>query len=288
MTMDDRLSESRGKGSAPTLRIILLLSLLVPATGRGGIEGGEDVDPQSPDVSPEAAMASAPDPSTRETDAEVVGAPDTEGGEPGLIPGAVVETDFTDLRAASPFRRVLDPSEKFVLRGVASLEDLVVATIQDRETEKTFVVTPEEAGERGLRLLGVRPGRDLEGWTARLSFGEEEFELQYENDQLFPDASGSAQGGDGGGRSRDRRRGPSKEDIERFRSLSEENRSRLRQYVGQVMRSYPELSREEKGNMIRGAMMRLRDGRDIDMPDPANGGPQGGPPRGGGSGGNQR
>jgi hypothetical protein len=34
------------------------------------------------------------------------------------------------------------------------------------------------------------------------------------------------------------------------------------------MRSYPNISREERGNMIRGAMIRLTDGRDLDVPKP--------------------
>ncbi len=32
------------------------------------------------------------------------------------------------------------------------------------------------------------------------------------------------------------------------------------------MKNYPNLSREERGNMIRGAMMRLTDGRDLEIP----------------------
>ncbi len=32
------------------------------------------------------------------------------------------------------------------------------------------------------------------------------------------------------------------------------------------MKNYPNLSREERGNMIRGAMMRLDDGRDLEIP----------------------
>jgi hypothetical protein len=34
------------------------------------------------------------------------------------------------------------------------------------------------------------------------------------------------------------------------------------------MKSYPNMSRDEKGNLIRGAMIKLTDGRDIEMPTP--------------------
>ena len=87
-------------------------------------------------------------------------------------------------------------------------------------------------------------------------------------------------GSSGGAKSGEKRKGPSKEDIDRYKSLSDEKRNKLRGYIGHVMKTYPNMSREERGNMIRGAMIRLSDGRDIEYPQPQQGG--GGSPRGGG------
>lgn len=50
------------------------------------------------------------------------------------------------------------------------------------------------------------------------------------------------------------------------------------------MKNYPNLSREERGNMIRGAMMRLTDGRDLEVPQSQNPGAPGPSPDQGGSG----
>lgn len=203
-----------------------------------------------------------------------------------LTPSSMDTTDFEALKTASPFVRVLDPSETYVLRGVAALDDIQMATLYNRETKKTILVTPEKANEEGLKLVGVNenadvdPGKELQGITARISFAGEEVELKYEMSQLSPvpakgGSSGGAKSSDG-----DKRKGPSKEDIDRYKSLSEESRNKLRGYIGHVMKTYPNMSREERGNMIRGAMIRLSDGRDIEYPQPPQGG--GGPPGGGG------
>lgn len=207
-----------------------------------------------------------------------------------LIPPPVESGDFVALKTASPFVRVLDPAETYVLRGVAAFDNIQVATLYNKESKKTLLVTPEKPNEEGLKLVEVNssekvePGRELEGVSAKISFVGEEMDLKFEAAQLSPVPS---QGGRGsaktGGKGGEPRRGPSKEDIERYRSLTEEQRNKFRQYIGYVMRTYPNMSREERGNMIRGAMTRLVDGRDIEFPQgQSGGGPQGGGPQGGG------
>lgn len=183
-------------------------------------------------------------------------------------PEAVDGQDFSALKSGSPFLRVLDPAQKYVLRAVAALDDIQIATLQDRKTKKTILVTPEEVSEEGLQLVEV-VGEDLEGVVAKITFAGEEVEFKYDSSQLFPRGGSpgstrvSGSGGDDG-----RRKGPSKEDIERYKALSDEKRNKLRAYIGHVMKTYPNLSRDERGNMIRGAMIRLSDGRELDFPKP--------------------
>jgi|GEM_PF-1985531 len=200
-------------------------------------------------------------------------------------PRAPAAEDFAALRRASPFRRTLRIDETYALRGVAQVDGAMVATLFNRETEKSVVVSDQEANESGLRLVGVNGGWDLTGVAATISFAGEETELRYEPERVAPAASGrgprGAGGGDGRGGDRGgdgQRRGPSKEDIERYRSLSDENKQKLRAYIGEVMRKYPDMPRSERGNLIRGAMIRLSDGRDISV-DSA--GPSKGPSGGG-------
>ncbi|MEX2580505.1 MAG: hypothetical protein WD342_15710 [Verrucomicrobiales bacterium] len=212
-------------------------------------------------------------------------APETS---PVLLPKAPEEADFQALREASPFSRVLSISDTYALRAVATFEDIQLATLYNRETKKSLLVTPEGANEAGIKLVEIVPARELDEVAARISFAGEEIELKYDETQLSPEPK-QGRSSSGRGRSRDRgdrgdreRQGPSKEDIERYRSLSEENRNKLRQYIGQVMRNYPDLSREERGNMIRGAVVRLADGRDISVePSTEGGGDRSGSSRGG-------
>lgn len=179
-------------------------------------------------------------------------------------PQAPTESDFAALRKTSPFTRVLSLSETYALRGVAKIDEKQVATLYNRETKKTIVVTPEGDNELGLALVEVVPASELEEVAAKISFAGDEAELKYALDEIFPQPGAS--GRDRGDRGRRGRRGPSPQDIERYKSLSEENQGKLREYIGHVMRNYPEMSRQEKGNLIRGAMIRLGDGRDIEVP----------------------
>jgi hypothetical protein len=191
-------------------------------------------------------------------------------------PDAPSDQDYAALQKTSPFTRVLSLPETYTLRGVASVGGAQIATLYNRETKKTIVVTPDGNNEAGLTLVEVVPGRDLEGVTAKISFAGDEAELKYDIEHIFPQPG---QHGGGGGKhdgGKDgERRGPSSQDIERFKALPEEKQAKLREYIGHVMKNYPDMPREEKGNLIRGAMIRLTDGRDIEMP--------GTPPQGGGS-----
>jgi len=203
------------------------------------------------------------------------------GQDADLTPGPIESSDFEALKEASPFGRVLDPAEVYVLRGVASFDDIQMATVYNRQTKKTVIVTPEKKTDEGLQLVEVSqppsaPEYALAAVSARISFAGDEVELRYEKSQISPQTrpggggDGRSDGrGDGHGKGDDgKRKGPSKEDIARYRALPQEKQQKLREYIGHVMRSYPNISREERGNMIRGAMIRLTDGRDLDVPKP--------------------
>ncbi|MCB1203114.1 MAG: hypothetical protein KDN18_02560 [Verrucomicrobiae bacterium] len=187
-----------------------------------------------------------------------------------LSPEAPSETDFEALRQTSPFTRVLNLSETYALRGVARINGEQVATLYNRDTKKTIVVTPDGKNDAGISLVGVNRAPELTGVIATISFAGDEAELRYEQSQISPEPkSGPGGGGPPGSTGRPpegERKGPSPQDIERYKALPEEKQAKLREYVGHVMRNYQNLSREERGNMIRGAMIRLTDGGDIEIP----------------------
>jgi len=193
---------------------------------------------------------------------------------PGPEPEAPSASDFEALRKTSPFTRVLNLSETYALRGVARINGEQVATLYNRETKKTLVVTPDGKNEAGIALVDVSRAPQLEAVTAKISFAGDEAELKYETTQLYPEPKGVPGGPTppGGRPPEGEQRGPSPQDIERFKALPEEKQAKLREYIGAVMKNYPNMSREERGNLIRGAMMRLTDGREIEIPQsPASG-----------------
>ena len=179
------------------------------------------------------------------------------------LPSALSEGDFSALRTTSPFTRVLSLPETYALRGIATVGGVQVATLFNRETKKTLVVTPEGDNDAGISLVGIVPAATLEGVAAKISFAGDEADLKYELSQIVPQARPiSSQEGE----RKEEPRGPSTQDIERYKALPEEKQAKLREYIGHVMRNYPDMPRDERGNLIRGAMIRLTDCRDLELP----------------------
>ncbi|MEM9281003.1 MAG: hypothetical protein AAGA96_04190 [Verrucomicrobiota bacterium] len=196
------------------------------------------------------------------------------------MPESPSPNDFASLRASSPFARVLDPAETFDLKGIAIVNEQPLATLYNRETKQSVVVNAQQETEAGIKLVGVDSADSLEAVKVLVSFAGEEVELKYELEELYPQGGGPGDAGRGDAGKGEPRRGPSKQDVDRFRSLSQEQQAKLRQYIGHVMKSYPNISREERGNLIRGAMMRLTDGRDLEIPESGGSPPRGGRPDG--------
>ncbi|MEM7699124.1 MAG: hypothetical protein AAF236_12055 [Verrucomicrobiota bacterium] len=175
------------------------------------------------------------------------------------LPASVQPSAFESLKGPSPFRRVLSLAETYALRGVAQIDDISIATLYNRETEKTLVILPQPDAETGLALLSIIEAEALGDVRATIGFDGEEVELRYDDSQVAPQPKPQSEKGKGG----EERKGPSKEDVDRFRSLPEEKQKQLREYIGYVQRTRQDMSREERGNLIRGAMMRLVDGREL-------------------------
>lgn len=114
----------------------------------------------------------------------------SETGGAGVdTPSAVVESDYAALFRESPFRRPLDLSESMVLTGLARVGEEMVATLRERETKKTLVVSGDaDANEKGWRIVGIEGDpADLASVVATIShLGEEEFTVRFDRGQLEP------------------------------------------------------------------------------------------------------
>lgn len=200
------------------------------------------------------------------------------GADPAPIsyPPAPDEKLFTALKSASPFQRTLNPSETYALRAVVVYEDLAYARVYNKQTKETLTLEIGGKPQNGLQLVKViEPpmSGNLGGVKARISFAGEEAELQYDPEQLtytnmrVPNPRGSGgPGGSGDGRRDGDRKGPSSEEREKFNKLSDENKEKLRTYIRAVVQKYPDMPGEERGNLIRGALQKLNDGRDVEIP----------------------
>lgn len=183
-------------------------------------------------------------------------------------PQEVTKEHFSAIRAQSPFLRTLNLAETYSLRAVAQIDGQPVATLYNRETKKTLTISKSESNAAGIQMVEVIPGKNLDGMTVKVSFGGEVVDLKYDSDQL---SSMARAGGKSSGEKKDgdgKRKGPSEEEKKRYESLTKEQKDKFHQYARQTMQKYPNLSREERHNMVRGALARIAEGKDIQVDPP--------------------
>lgn len=179
-------------------------------------------------------------------------------------PDSVTEADFSALKTSSPFIRSLDLSQSLILTGIARIEGDLFATLLDRETRETHVVS-RAANSQGWRMVGVDGNQtDLETVTARISVaGAEVFSVRFDKNQLKP-GEGKPSGGPGGatgqapgtasaaanyreGISGDGFRGPPPpEIIEKMSKLSEAQREQVIARIREIREKSPEVNGEER------------------------------------------
>ncbi len=195
------------------------------------------------------------------------GVNDLVAQDPSELPKPVSSDNFTALKTQSPFLRELDLSETYSIRALATIGETPVATLYNKRTKETHMVFSEAENERGMKLVEIvesTPDNPLSA-GAKVAFAGEIFEVKYDPSQTMVAPRSTAKSGGGDKKDGEQRRGPSKEDMERYKSLNDEQRKKFRDYIGYTMKKYPNLSREERGNMIRGAMTKILDGRELNM-----------------------
>lgn len=186
------------------------------------------------------------------------------------IPAPVTADDFAALKTSSPFLRSLDLSQSLKLTGVARIEGQLYATLVDRESKKTHLVT-QAANPEGWRMVAVAGNQaDLTSVTAEIAMASGEvFAVRYDETQLHPPetrpgAPGSSQGGpqrgpDGRpvyanfreGISGDGFRGPPPpEMVAKLEKLDEKTRDRLIQGIREYREKNPDASSENRQKLF--------------------------------------
>lgn len=208
-----------------------------------------------------------------------------QGAEPAPIssavsgaaaaPAPVVDKDLPqpfDVREAetllahSPFTRALNLSDSLVLTGVAYLEGRPVATVMNKATKESHVVS-EEPNALGWKLAEISASRVLNRTEIKLMVGGETVSVRYSDDQLLPKNTrpGGFRGPGGPGGP------PTGPDGQRFRTssllgdngreryiqLSDAARDKFREMVRVRREAQPNASMEELSNFAKKEFERI-------------------------------
>ncbi len=187
-----------------------------------------------------------------------------------FLPTVVAEADFTALKGQSPFLRSVNLSDSLILTGIAMVNNEQVATLMNKETKETFVVS-SQLNSQGWKMVDLKSDEDLEKVAAKVAIeGGEVVTVRYAEWQLKPGESKPGAGpstesvpGVGGGEHRrgfgppGGHGGPSPEFREKMSQLSEEQREKMFNKVRELREKNPDMSREDMGREMSAMMDKM-------------------------------
>jgi len=155
----------------------------------------------------------------------------------------------------SPFTRSLNLSDSLVLTGIAYIAGKPVATVLNKNTKESYVIS-EEPNAYGWKLAETSAASSLSRAQAKVMIGAEIVTIRYSDAQMTPDAlkKGGYKPG-GGGESQvsssnapPQRSGPrpSKEDMDRYTSLSDSAKAKFREIMIQSREKMMNATPEER------------------------------------------
>lgn len=167
----------------------------------------------------------------------------------------------------SPFTRMVNMSDNLVLTGIAYIDGKPVATIFNKETKLSYVVS-ETPNPQGWKLTEAMPAPDIARSQAKITIGGEVVSVRYDAAAMSPEnmkkdkaRSSDGRGPSSGGDDRFKRssRGPSEEERKRYESLSEAAREKFRnmmreKFSDEKFRAAPE---EQRREMVRREFERI-------------------------------
>lgn len=193
-----------------------------------------------------------------------------ESAKPAVDPDLPQPFDPSALAAvstSSPFTRMVNMSDNLVLTGIAYIDGKPVATIFNKETKQSYIVSAEP-NFQGWVLNEALPAPDITRSRAVVTIGGEKVKLNYAaitaDDMKGGKKEKSSERSDrgpppGGERFRGENRGPSEEDRKRYEALSDKAKEKVRdmfrsKFADEKFRNAPE---EERRNMIRREVERI-------------------------------
>lgn len=159
----------------------------------------------------------------------------------------------TPLLESSPFTRSLNLSDSLVLTGIAYIQGKPVATILDKASKSTYVVSGEPNAQ-GWKLAETNASGTLSRTQAKIMIGNEIVTVRYAQEQISPEdmkKSVRTYSGDrGGDRPPDAPRRdyprPSDEDRQRFMALSAEAKGKFMEAMHESREKMQNATPEER------------------------------------------
>jgi len=156
---------------------------------------------------------------------------------------------------ASPFNRSVNLSDSLVLTGVAYVEKKPMATLLDKVTKRTYVVS-DSPNEVGWTLVEATPTTDLKRTQVKVNVAGEVVTIRHDSEAQMETMkkNKTAPGGNNspgpeerreGGYSRDRR-GPPPEVMERYNKLSDKAKEKLRSHFTENRERIMNMNPEER------------------------------------------
>ncbi len=186
-----------------------------------------------------------------------------EEASDSFLPEPVAAAEFSALQQQSPFTRTLNLSDSLILTGVALVDEEQVATLMNKETKETFVVS-SSLNSQGWKMVELKSDSDLEKVAAKVSVdGGEVVTIRYSDASLKPGEAkpGAGRGEVDGGDNDERRRfgakgdgprgGPPPEIREKMEKLTEEQRGKLFDKMREWREKNPDKPREEGFQIFR-------------------------------------
>lgn len=156
-----------------------------------------------------------------------------------------------------PFTRSINLSDSLVLTGIAYIEGKPVATIFDKTTKASYVVS-EEPNSQGWKLAETTATLELKRTQAKIMIGGETVTIRYaaiqptqqQNDPNKDGRSGRWGGGDGGPSKHETKR-PSEEDISRYKALSDPAREKFHSVLRDSREKMMMMAPEERSAYVK-------------------------------------
>ena len=110
------------------------------------------------------------------------------------LPQPLDENTAERLLSSSPFTRILNISDQLILTGVAYIDGKPVATVQDRTTKASYVIS-DQPNAQGWKLAGAVASTQAKRTEVKILVAGEVATIRYGDQQLAPEMSKKSRNG---------------------------------------------------------------------------------------------